>query len=111
VQGASPPAGGTGGSPESLPFFCTSNLELRQILAEEQNQGQQRHKGQQLPDKGPPSKVVQGQALQPSTSYWPFALAVALSILLLGVITGPVVLAVGAVLTAVAVIAWGLERR
>ena len=77
-------------------------------MAEEQNQNQ---KGQQLPDKGPPSKGAQGQALQPSTSYWPFALAVALSILLLGVITGPVVLAVGAVLTAVAVIAWGLERR
>ena len=83
-------------------------------MAEEQNQNQQAQKaqkGQQLPDKGPPSKGVQEQALQPSTSYWPFALAVALSILLLGVITGPVVLAVGAVLTAAAVIAWGLERR
>ncbi len=77
-------------------------------MAEEQNQNQ---KGQQQPDKGPPSKGVQEHALQPSTSYWPFALAVALSILLLGVITGPVVLAVGAVLTAAAVIAWGLERR
>ena len=77
-------------------------------MAEEQNQNQQ---GQQLPDKGPPSKGVQEHVLQPSTSYWPFALAVALSILLLGVITGPVVLAVGAVLTAAAVIAWGLERR
>jgi hypothetical protein len=89
-------------------------LELRQIVAEEQNQNQQAQKaqkGQQLPDKGPPSKGVQGQALQPSNSYWPFALAVALSILLLGVITGPVVLAVGAVLTAAAVIAWGLEHR
>ena len=83
-------------------------------MAEEQNQNQQAQKaqkGQQLSDKGPPSKGVQEHALQPSTSYWPFALAVALSILLLGVITGPVVLAVGAVLTAAAVIAWGLERR
>ena len=83
-------------------------------MAEEQNQNQQAQKaqkGQQLPDKGPPSKGVQGQALQPSTSYWPFALAVALSILLLGVITSPVVLVVGALLTAAAVIAWGLERR
>ena len=75
-------------------------------MAEEQNQGQ---KGRQLPDKEPPSKGLQEQALHPS--YWPFALAVSLSILLLGVITGPVVLAVGAVLTAAAVIAWGLERR
>jgi hypothetical protein len=78
-------------------------------VAEEQNQNQEGQRGQQLPDKGSPSKVVQGQALH--TSYWPFALAVALSILLLGVITSPVVLAVGAVLTAAAVIAWGLERR
>ncbi|MFL5592390.1 MAG: cytochrome c oxidase subunit 4 [Ktedonobacteraceae bacterium] len=77
-------------------------------MAEEQNQNQQ---GQQQPDKGLASKGVQEHALQPSTSYWPFALAVALSILLLGVITGPVVLVVGAVLTAAAVIAWGLERR
>ena len=77
-------------------------------MAEEQNQNQQ---GQQLPDKGPPSKGVQEHALQPSTSYWPFALAVALFILLLGVITSPVVLVVGAVLAVGAIIAWGLERR
>lgn len=77
-------------------------------MAEEQNQNQ---KDQQLQAKGPPSKGAQEQALRPSTSYWPFALAAALSILLLGVIAGPVVLAIGAVLTAAAVIAWGLERR
>ena len=77
-------------------------------MAEEQNQNQN---DQQLQAKGPPSKGVQEQALQPSTSYWPFALAAALSILLLGVIAGPVILAIGAVLTAAAVIAWGLERR
>lgn len=77
-------------------------------MAEEQNQNQ---KDQQLQAKRPPSKGAQEQALRPSTSYWPFALAVALSVLLLGVIAGPVVLAIGAVLTAAAVIAWGLERR
>ena len=77
-------------------------------MAEEQNQNQ---KAQQLPDKGPASKVVQGQALQPSTSYWPFALAVAISILLLGVITSPVILAVGGVPTAAAAVACGLCRR
>ena len=80
-------------------------------MAEEQNQNQQDQRGQQLPDKEPASKGVQEQALHPYTSYWPFALALALSILLLGVITSPVVLAVGAVLTTAAVIAWGLERR
>jgi hypothetical protein len=86
-------------------------LELRQIVAEEQNQNQQGQKGQQQPEKGLPSEGVQGQALHPYTSYWPFALAAALSILLLGVITSPIVLAVGAVLTVAAIIAWGLERK
>ena len=77
-------------------------------MAEEQNQNQ---KGQQLPDKEPSSKGVQEQALHPKSSYWPFALAVALSILLLGVITSPVVLAAGAVLATAAIIGWGIERR
>ena len=80
-------------------------------MSEEQNQVEKGQKGQQLADEVLSSKGVREQALHPYTSYWPFALAVALSILLLGVITGPVVLAVGAVLTAAAVIAWGLERR
>ena len=79
-------------------------------MSEEQNEVQKGQKGQQLPDKELSSKGVQGQALHPYTSFWPFALAVALFILLLGVITIPVVLAVGAVLTAVAIIGWGLER-
>ena len=79
-------------------------------MSEEQNQVQKGQKGQQLPDEELSSKGVREQALHPYTSYWPFALAVALSILLLGVITNLVVLAVGAVLTAVAIIGWGLER-
>ena len=79
-------------------------------MSEEQNQVEKGQKGQQLPDKELSSKGVQEQALHPYKSFWPFALAVALCILLLGVITNPVVLAVGAVLTAVAIIGWGLER-
>ena len=79
-------------------------------MSEEQNQVEKGQRGQQ-PDEELSSKGVREQALHPYTSYWPFALAVALSILLLGVITNLVVLAVGAVLTAVAIIGWGLEHR
>ena len=80
-------------------------------MSEEQDQVQKGQKGQQRPDKELSSKGVQEQALHPYTSFWPFALAVALFILLLGVITSPVVLVVGAVLAVGSIIAWGLERR
>ena len=45
------------------------------------------------------------------TSYWPFALAVALVIVLLGIMSSPIVFGIGAVLVAVAAIGWGLENR
>ena len=77
-------------------------------MFEEQNQ---RSQGQQVPGKDNLSPEVQEQALHSSTSYWPFALAVASFVLLMGLITNPVVLAIGAVLTAAAVIGWGLEHR
>ena len=77
-------------------------------MSEEQNQ---RSQGQQVPGKENLSPEVQEQALRSHTSYWPFALAVASFVLLMGLITNPVVLAIGAVLTAAAVIGWGLEHR
>lgn len=47
----------------------------------------------------------------PQKSYWPFALAVALMIAFVGVVVHPIVLGIGVVLTALAVIGWGLERH
>jgi hypothetical protein len=49
-------------------------------------------------------------------SYWPFALAVAVSIALFGVviqpaIIGTIITCIGALLAVIAVIGWGLERR
>ena len=76
------------------------------MVSEEQNQSQQ------VPNKGRPSKGVQEQTFGSYTSYWPLALAVALCVLLVGIITNSIVLGgIGVVLTAGAVIAWGLERR
>ncbi|HZU69214.1 MAG TPA: cytochrome c oxidase subunit 4 [Ktedonobacteraceae bacterium] len=47
----------------------------------------------------------------PQLSYWPFVLAVALMIAFVGIVIHPILLGIGVVLTAVAVIGWGLERR
>lgn len=58
-----------------------------------------------------PVKQVHVQAFDTYTSYWPFALAVALIIALMGVIINPFVLGVGLLLTAAAIIGWGLEQR
>lgn len=74
-------------------------------MTEEQNQGEKGAK------KALPPKGVQEQVLGPQRSIWPFGLAVALIILLVGLITNPVVLGLGAVLTAAAIIGWGLEQR
>ena len=74
-------------------------------MTEEQNQGKKGAK------KALPPKGVQEQALGPQRSIWPFGLALALIIMLVGLITNPVVLGIGVVLTVAAIIGWGLERR
>ncbi len=74
-------------------------------MTEEQNQGEKGAK------KALPPKGVQEHALGPQRSIWPFGLAVALIIMLVGLITNPLILGVGVVLTVAAIIGWGLERR
>jgi hypothetical protein len=51
------------------------------------------------------------RAIRASRSPWPFLLAVAVFVALTGVVTHPIVLAIGAVLMVVAIVGWGLERR
>jgi Mg2+/citrate symporter len=74
-------------------------------VSEEQDQSEQ------VAKKGRASKATQEQALGPQKSYWPLGLAVALIILLIGLISNPVVFGIGVVLCVAAVIGWGLERR
>ena len=57
------------------------------------------------------AKQVTEEELLPRPSYWPLALAVALIVLLMGAITHPLILGLGVVLVAVAIIGWGIERR
>ena len=70
---------------------------------------------EQAQSKRARSKLKNSEALEqtdgPQKSYWPFALAVALMIAFLGVIIHPILLGIGVVLTALAVIGWGLERH
>jgi hypothetical protein len=77
--------------------------EKGENLSEEQDQSQQ------VAKKGRAAKAE--QALGPQKSYWPFGLAVALIILLVGIIINPIVLGIGVVLSGAAIIGWGLELR
>ncbi len=67
--------------------------------------------GQPQPGSEAIASEVQEQALSPHNSFWPLALAVALFVILVGILTHPIVLGVGAVLAVVAVIGWGLEKQ
>ena len=57
------------------------------------------------------SKEAMEYAVNPKRSYWPFALALALFFMLLGVVVHPVIFWIGLALTVAAIIGWGLERR
>jgi hypothetical protein len=57
------------------------------------------------------SSEVLEQTAGPQKSYWPFVLALALMIAFLGVVIHPILFGIGVVLTALAVIGWGLERH
>jgi hypothetical protein len=56
-------------------------------------------------------KAVEEEVIPPRPSYWPFALAVAVMIMLLGIVIHPIMLGIGVVLAAAAVIGLGLEHR
>jgi hypothetical protein len=87
------------------------------MVSEEQDQSQVSGQPQQTPAKAAGSrskskaKEAREQAISPQQSIWPFVLAIALVVLLLGFIIHPIVLGIGVVLVAAAIIGWGLERR
>lgn len=78
-------------------------------VSEEQNQSET---GVKKRRSKPVVNTAQERALGPQKSYWPLGLALALIILLLGIITNLIfVLGIGVVVTIAAVIGWGLEQR
>jgi len=86
-------------------------------VSEEQDQSQVSGQPQRTPAKAGGSKSksksreAREQAISPQQSVWPFVLAIALVVLLIGFIIHPIVLGIGVVLVAAAIIGWGLERR
>ena len=56
-------------------------------------------------------RLVNAEEVLPRPSYWPLSLATALIITLIGFVTHPVVIGVGALLIVICVIGWALERR
>ncbi len=87
------------------------------MVSEEQDQSQVSGQPQQTPAKAAGSrskakaKEAREQAISPQQSVWPFILASALVVLLIGFIIHPIVLGIGVVLVVAAIIGWGLERR
>ena len=77
-------------------------------MTEEQDQSQPVAKAK----KGRASRAAQEQALGPQKSFWPLGLAIALIILLFGIVSNSlIVMGIGVVLSVAAVIGWGLEQR
>lgn len=60
-----------------------------------------------------PTKTTSEQALNSGAnrSYWPFALAIVLSIGLMGVVIYPIIFFIGMALTVIIIIAWSVDRR
>jgi hypothetical protein len=57
------------------------------------------------------TKWVSAEEVSPKPSYWPFALTVSICVLLIGVMTHPIVIGVGALLVIICIMGWMLERR
>ena len=54
---------------------------------------------------------VREQRLAPKPSFWPFILALTLVVAFIGVMTYPIILAIGVILTIAAIIGWMLEKH
>ena len=94
-------------------------------MPEEQAQSQQTiEKVEQMQESQEPRELEKKKAVRPlraapaqafgssgSRSYWPFALALVVSIALMGVVVYPIIFFIGMVLTVVIIIAWGIERK
>jgi hypothetical protein len=76
-----------------------------------EEQAQDRPSPEQRASERKARRLAQVEALKPHPSVWPFALAVALMVLLIGFITYPVLLGIGVLLTIACIIGWSLERQ
>jgi hypothetical protein len=56
-------------------------------------------------------KWVSIEEISPKPSYWPLALTVSLSVLLMGILIHPIMIGVGVLLAIASIMGWMLERR
>lgn len=74
--------------------------------------GQDEKQSEQAAKKRPKVPLeVQEQKLMPKPSFWPFILALMLVVAFIGVMTSPIILALGVILTIAAIIGWMLEKH
>lgn len=72
-----------------------------------ETQGSEQKRGRR-PMRAAPEQTVSSSV---NRSYWPFALALVISISLMALVIYPIVFFIGLVLTVVIIIAWSVERR
>jgi Cytochrome c oxidase subunit IV len=96
------------------------HLEKRKNVAEESGQSDKPPEPSEQSDKPPeqPAKKrqkvpleVQEQRLAPKPSMWPIILALALVVAFVGIMTNPIILTTGVILTIAAIIGWTLEKH
>lgn len=83
---------------------------MRRNVAEESGQSEKPPEQAAKKREKIPLEVREKQ-LSPRPSFWPIALALTLVIAFVGVMTNPIILGAGAVLTIVAIIGWMLEKH
>jgi|GEM_PF-1297384 hypothetical protein len=86
---------------ENFELFIGISLRKRKRVSEEAGQ-------RKRPVRKP--RAIDEAVFAEKKSYWPFVLALALAIALMGVVIHPILLVIGLLLVVVAVIGWGLER-
>lgn len=98
--------------PEICSPACRDLWKRGKDVAEESNQGENEKPAEQpVAKKQPMQSEVREQKLSPKPSFWPIALAVAMVVTGIGVISHPAVFICGIVLIIAAIIGWALEKH
>jgi hypothetical protein len=94
---------------QETPISGESQLDVQETSTSGENQPT----GETPQKKGKKRKErwVSIEEISPKPSYWPLVLTVSMSVLLMGVVTHPIVIGVGALLIIISIMGWMLERR
>jgi hypothetical protein len=100
-------------SPTSPSTSIAEDAALTEGAQETQTSGESQPTAEVPQKKGRKrkGKWVSIEEISPKPSYWPLALTISISVLLMGIIIHPIIIAVGALLVIVSIMGWMLERR